>query len=253
MYKIRPMPYPLYLPGETTPPTAKPLLELPVLILVGLTGVGKSSLLSTLDYPTLSDRREVVDRYVLPLFGHKPGDTLDRAERFALTRRFREEHPGGVAEALEGSKTEPIWPLVFDGLRGADEVRYALEHLPETYFVVLEASDLTRLGRLLNRADRFDRVHLEATDERALRTLAEDVLNESELEEALSWGVPAKELSAKLKIVAEERKNYDPAGARRVLTGSPRALFLDTEALSLEAEAAQVRAFVERISLEARR
>jgi hypothetical protein len=215
--------------------------------------VGKSSLLHALSYPALPDRREVVDRFVLPLFGYQPGDQLDRAQRFALTRRFREEHPGGVAEALAHSSTEPVWPLIFDGLRGEAELRYALGHLPETYFVVLEARDLTRLSRLLNRADSFDRINPEPADLEMIGKLAEGVLSEVELGEALSWKVSPEDLTAKLKIVAEERKNYDPAGARRVLQGSPRALFLDTEALSLEAEAAQIRVFVERISLEARR
>ncbi|MER3555546.1 MAG: hypothetical protein C4331_14715 [Meiothermus sp.] len=238
----------LYLPGETTPPLARPLAELPLLVLVGLTGAGKSSLLDTLSYPALPDRREVVDRFVLPLFGYQPGTKLDRAERFALTRRFREGHPGGVAEALFQSKAEPAWPLIFDGLRGEDELRYALEHLPQAHFIVLEASDLTRLKRLLSRGDSFDRVRLGATDLDALKALAEGVLSEAELEEALSWDVPPQDLTAKLKIVAEERKNYDPEGAKKVLYGSPRALFLDTERLSVEQEATRIRAFVGKIS-----
>lgn len=233
----------LYLPGEPSPPDAVALSEAPLLVLVGLTGVGKSSLLQALAYPSLPDRREVVDRYVLPLFGYA-GDSLDRSERFALTRRFREEHRGGVAEALARARIVPTWPLLFDGLRGEDEVRYALEHLPNTYFIVLEARDLTRLSRLLRRGDSFDRVKLDSSDLSALRELAKGVLSEPELEQALSWGVPLEDLSAKLKIVAEERKNYDPAGAKRVLAGSPRALLLDTEALSLEQEVQQIRQFV---------
>lgn len=238
----------LYLPGEAAPLEARPLPGLPLLVLVGLTGVGKSSLLDALSYPALPDRREVVDRYVLPLFGRQPANQLDRSERFALTRRFREEHPGGIAEALSQSRVEPAWPLIFDGLRGEDELRYALEHLPQAHFIVLEASDLTRLSRLINRGDSFDRVRLGAADLEALRTLAEGVLNEGELEEALSWGIPAEDLTAKLKIVAEERKNYDPDGARKVLRDSPRALFLNTERLSVEGEAERIRAFVGRIS-----
>jgi len=213
-------------------------------VLVGLTGVGKSSLLAALAYPSLPDRREVVDRYVLPLSGHKPSDKLDRSQRFALTRRFRQEHPGGVAEALADSKVVPTWPLLFDGLRGEDEVRYALEHLPQTYFIVLEARDLTRLERLLNRGDSFDKVKLESADPNTIRELSQGVVSEEELGEALSWGVPLEDLMSKLKIVAEERKNYDPDGAKRVLQGSPRALFLDTEHLSIEQEAEQIRHFV---------
>jgi hypothetical protein len=89
-------------------------------------------------------------------------------------------------------------------------------------------------------------VRVEQSDLTTLRELAQGVLGEEELEEALGWNVPIPELIAKLKIVAEERKNYNPDAAREALQDSPRALFLDTEALSLDEEAAAIRAFVER-------
>jgi hypothetical protein len=232
------MSHPLYFAPE---PHSRRLAELPLLILVGLTGVGKSSLLQRLNMATLPDRREVVDRYVMPLFGFEPSDKLDRAQRFEITRRFRREHPGGVAEALMQGYTRPVWPLLFDGLRGEAEVRYALEHLPLARFVVLEATDLVRLSRLLNRGDGFDQIALSSD---SLRAAAEGVLNGEELRTALSWNVAPEDLLAKLKIVAEERKNYDPGGARRVLAGSPRALFLDTEKLSVEEEAQRIVEFV---------
>ena len=235
----------LYLPGEEAP-QSRPLAEMPLLILVGLTGVGKTSLLKRLNYPTLPDRRELVDRYVFPLYGYAQ-PPLDRSERFTLTRRFRQEHPGGVAEILLNSRAVPTWPLLFDGLRGEEEVGFALKRLPQSHFIVLEARDLTRLSRLLGRGDAFDKVRVDKGDLATLRQLAKGVLSEAELEEALSWQVPLQELAAKLKIVAEERKNYNPDGVRKVLRGSPRALFLDTEALSLDEEAAAIRAFVERI------
>jgi len=236
----------LYLPGEASPEQSRRLSELPLLILVGLTGVGKTSLLERLHYPALPDRRALVDRYVFPLYGYA-SPPLDRSERFALTRRFRQEHPGGVAEILLHSRVVPTWPLLFDGLRGAEEVEFALQRLPQSYFIVLEARDLTRLSRLLGRGDAFDKVRVEQSDLATLRELARGVLREGELEEALSWQVSAQELAAKLKIVAEERKNYNPEATRWALQGSPRALFLDTEALSLAEEVAAIRAFVERI------
>ena len=229
------MMHPLFLPGEPTPPQAVPLVEQPLLVVVGLTGVGKSHLLRLLAYPTLPDRREVVDRYVLPLSGLQP--PLDRVQRFELTRRFRAEHPGGVAEALLAGQTLPAWPLVFDGLRGRDEVGFALERLPQARFVVLEASDQVRLARLLERGDSFDRVKGELAQ---WSDLAQGIFTDRQLEEILSWPVAPSELQAKLTIVAEERKNYDPQGARQVLQGSPRALFLDTERLSPQQEVEQI-------------
>ncbi len=241
------MAHPLYLPGEPAPSNAPVLPEVPLLILVGLTGVGKTSLIEQLGFATLPDRRELVDRYVFPLYGYAAGHQLDRSERFALTRRFRQEHPGGVAEILTKSRAVPAWPLLFDGLRGEDEVRFALKHLPKSFFIVLEARDLTRLSRLLTRGDDFDRVRIASTNPHTARELAKGVLSEGELEEALRWNVSAQDLTAKLKIVAEERKNYDPAGTQRALLGSPRALFLDTETLSVAQEATAIGAFVEQI------
>lgn len=241
------MAHPLYLPGEPAPSNAPLLPEVPLLILVGLTGVGKTSLIEQLCFATLPDRRDLVDRHVFPLYGYATGDQLDRSERFALTRRFRQEHPGGVAEILARCRAVPTWPLLFDGLRGEDEVRFALEHLPRSFFIVLEARDLTRLSRLLTRGDTFDRVQIDSTSLHTARELAKGVLSEGELEEALRWNISTQDLTAKLKIVAEERKNYDPAGTRRALLGSSRALFLDTETLSIAQEAAAIRTFVKQI------
>lgn len=239
------MAHPLYLPGEPAPSNISLLPEIPLLILVGLTGVGKTSLIEQLGFATLPDRRELVDRYVFPLYDYAAGHQLDRSERFALTRRFRQEHPGGVAEILAKSRTVPAWPLLFDGLRGEDEVHFALKHLPKSFFIVLEARDLTRLSRLLTRGDAFDRVRIDSSDLHTVQELAQGVLSEGELEEALGWNVSAQDLTAKLKIVAEERKNYDPAGTKQALQGSPRALFLDTETLGVVQEAAAIRKFVE--------
>jgi hypothetical protein len=214
----------------------------PLLILVGLTGVGKSTLVEALGLPRLPDRRELVDLYVLPRYGAKP--PIPREERFRLTRRFREEFPGGVAEVLARGYVPPAPLLLFDGLRGEEEVAYALKHLPKALFVVLHAREITRLKRLLARQDAFDRVALSPLEVEKLQELAQGVLAPEELEEALALA-PAEEVLAKLKIVAEEKRNYDPEGPLRLLRDHPRALVLDTEALDPLAEAQAVRAFLE--------
>lgn len=218
-----------------------PVGEAPLLVLVGLTGVGKSTLVEALDLPRLPDRRELVDLYVLPRYGARP--PIPREERFRLTRRFREEFPGGVAEVLARGYVAPHPMLLFDALRGEAEVAYALTHLPKALFVLLHAREATRLKRLLSRQDAFDRVQLRPEEMAELRALAEGVLSPEELEEALSLA-PLEEVLAKLKIVAEEKRNYDPLGPLRLLEGHPRALVLDTERLSPREEVEAVRAFL---------
>jgi hypothetical protein len=211
--------------------------EARLLIVVGLTGAGKSSFTRALGWPLLPNRRELVDRYVLPAFGRDPA-ALDRTERFELTRRWRQEHPGGVAEALAAGYVPAGRRLVFDGLRGADEVAYAREHLPRARFVVLEAPAAVRLERLLGRGDGFDRVA--AAPRGRLAPLAAGVLDEDELERfAAAW--PADELAEKLSIIAAEQRNYHPEGPRRLLAGSPRALFIDTTVTSPAAAARKAR------------
>ncbi len=199
-------------------PGLVPLRDHPLLILVGLTGVGKSTLVEALGLPRLPDRRELVDRYVLPRYGAEP--PIPREERFRLTRRFREEFPGGVAEVLARGYAPPKPLLLFDGLRGEGEVAFALEHLPKALFVVLHAREATRLKRLLSRRDAFDRVEVAPEEEARLRALAQGVLTEEELREALSLA-PLEEVLAKLKIVAEEKKNYDPMGLCAFLRATP--------------------------------
>ncbi|WP_124105320.1 DEAD/DEAH box helicase family protein [Thermus thermophilus] len=218
-----------------------PVREVPLLVLVGLTGVGKSTLVEALGLPRLPDRRTLVDRYVLPRYGAKP--PIPREERFRYTRRFREEFPGGVAEVLARGYAAPKPLLLFDGLRGEKEVAFALENLPKALFVLLHAREATRLKRLLARKDAFDRVALKAEELAALKALAQGVLTEEELAEALALA-PWEEVLAKLKIVAEEKKNYDPEGPLRLLSGHPRALVLDTEALSPEEEVLKVKRFL---------
>ena len=48
--------------------------------------------------------------------------------------------------------------LVFDGLRGTNEVAYAAVTLPHARFALLDAPDWERLKRLLGRNDDFDHI-----------------------------------------------------------------------------------------------
>ena len=251
-------------PAPTERPLGgRPLGECPLTVLVGVTGVGKSTALAALQgadpaLKVLPDRREVTDAVmILPLAG---GPVSDREERFRLTALYRKEHPGGMAQALGSLLADTgYWgqnPL-FDGLRGADEVRYAAAHFPRWRFVALGAPDAVRVRRLLGRGDRFDQIGTEGTGAQGagdLRAALGELKGSAEVFTAadldalaglVSEGHRPEDILAKTKIVASERRNYDPAAAEAVLRTLPpeRALILDTVQLSPGEVSAAVRAW----------
>ena len=210
-----------------------PLTEVPLLVLVGLTGAGKTTLARELGFPTLPNRRELTDHFVLG----EP--VIDRVERFRRVAAWREDHPGGLAELLAKGYVPANGLWLFDGLRGEGELEYALKALPRARFLVLELDNETRLFRLLSRGDGFDRA--KASGE--LEQVARGVISKEALEKALRLA-PIEEVERKLRIVAEEAKNYGYDGVRRVLSGSRRVLFLDAKKPVLELVQA-VRRFLE--------
>lgn len=232
-----------------------PLAAQPLLVLVGVTGVGKSTVLAALEgLKRLPDRREVTDAVMIVPQARQA--VADREQRFALTAQYRRTHPGGMAQALGSLHADPErWSgrLVFDGLRGQGEVEYAARQFPLWRFVSLHAPDLVRVRRLLGRADAFDVVAqtVQATgvraDARTFNLLAElevldgvdEVFGSAQLYEiaALSaQGFAPADLLAKTRIVLSERRNYDPQAARRVLNVLPdwRSLDLDTSLFSAQ-------------------
>lgn len=239
----------------------------PLLVLVGVTGVGKSTTLARMEeqgarLAALPERRTLTDRLIIPAVQAAAGEAIapvvDRAARFGYTRRFREMYGGGMAQALTLISVAPeiaCQPVLFDGLRGADEIAFALEHLPQARFVMLDAPDVVRVLRLLGRNDSFDRM---ASGSQAAGggdpvTLGDLVVDEvgalfSEDEvvrlRALvgSGMVTADEVQAKVRIVLEERRNYDPAATRRLLeeAGGTRALIVETTAHDSSAVAAMI-------------
>ncbi|WP_425148157.1 ATPase [Deinococcus sp.] len=227
-----------------------------LVVLVGVTGVGKSSALAALPgLKVLPDRREITDAVmILPVLGRP---VRDREERFALSADYRRTHPGGMAQALGSLHADPTrWsgPLVFDGLRGADEVRYAAEQFPAWRFVSLHAPDALRVRRLLGRADSFDQVAGRATtsDLRgALERLegSGEVFGAHDLDELAALtgqGYSAADILTKARIVVSERRNYDPQAARSVLAPLPawRHLELDTVQVSAQQVAERVAAWL---------
>jgi hypothetical protein len=142
-------------------------------MLVGLTGTGKSTTLDALDRlrhqgetaycDEIPNRREVADWIIIPCAQAAASEVIrpvkDRAERFALTRRFAQEvDAGGSAAAYGWLHYHETGPLLSDGLRGPGEIAYALAHYPRWRVVELWVDPVTRLQRLTNRKDSFDQV-----------------------------------------------------------------------------------------------
>jgi hypothetical protein len=229
--------------GRPLPAGWRSMADSEVLVLVGVTGAGKSTAIAAMDerkvaYSLLPDRRVVTDRVIIPLYESEP--VFDRVQRFAITQRFTRDCRGGMAAVLAGLAADASTrglPLVFDGLRGEAEVAHAAAVLPHARFLVLTAPDPVRLMRLLKRGDAFDRaaptgeasggVTLDLPD-------AEGILSPADIErlraEVAAGTLEADEVRAKFKIIAAERRNYDPDRAvAALLAAAPeRTAVVDT-------------------------
>ncbi len=247
--------------GAPRPAGWRALAEGDLVVLVGLTGVGKTSTLALVlerlgRGGLLPDRRELTDKVIIGT----GAPASDRLERFARTRRFRDEHPGGMAAILAAIAIDPAElrePLFFDGLRGPEEVAHAAAALPRARFVALSAGNAVRLARLLGRADPFDRLGPTARlteagrdGDAAALAAAEGLLAPAEIEalrRAISAGrlLPA-EVEAKLAIIREEQLSYDPEltfAALRAAAGG-RCLVLETDAEDVESVAGRALRFL---------
>jgi AAA domain len=220
------------------------LSDLEFFVLVGVTGVGKTTTLEALTragfgFSSLPDRRELTDVVMIEPLAGKP--VTDREERFALTAKYRELHPGGMAQAigtLQINLEQIPLPLIFDGLRGLEEVTFAAHHYAKARFIVLDAPDETRVERLLGRLDVFDAISSTNPNGDTIEQLkaikgVHQVFTMQQLEKLANFeqrGLSAWEIVAKTKIVVLERQNYNPIEARDYLLqlGSERVLYVDT-------------------------
>ena len=257
-----------------------------MLVVAGVTGVGKSTALEGLGRRLrcilLPDRRQLADRIVFPLVQDEVGEprrpVRDRVERFRLTALYRERHRGGMAHALSRLRVDPAAEglLVFDGLRGAEEIGWAIEHLSRARFLALHAPEAVRLFRLLDRGEAFDRAELPvgAAPPRAGSSVAsrgdawgaaatlaasvpglDAVVGRDEIERLLRSpaldGVSLDEVARKAAILVEEARNYDPRAAVRLLEESldaRRRLVIDTSALGRDEVVDRVVEWLERPS-----
>ena len=224
--------------------------DCPMLVLVGVTGVGKSTTLEALHrhglgFQALPDRREITDAVIFA--GER---VTDRAERFGRTAAFRRAHPGGMAQALERISVALTPPILFDGLRGLAEVSYAAQAFPLTRFVALDAPDTVRVSRLLGRGDAFDALHTSSGDASTLELLhaiegVHAVFSFPQLISLAALPQAPSEIAAKVGIVVTERQHYDPVSTNAYLKALPnqRALYANTALEPAEAVAQRIAAW----------
>ena len=219
-----------------------------MLVLVGVTGVGKSTTLRALhalepDLQVLPDRREITDAVI---FNNEP--ISDRRQRFERTAAFRIANPGGMAQALEQISVSLTPPILFDGLRGLEEVTHAARVFPLARFVTLDAPDTVRVSRLLGREDVFDAMqfaqHTSASTLELLHAIegVKSVFSSAELASLAALPQSPSEIAAKVSIVVTERQHYNPVTANEFLSQLPkqRALYANTALESAQAVAQRI-------------
>lgn len=229
--------------GFPIPSGWETIIHHPCLIIVGNIGVGKSTAINSLRqeglvFSLLPNRRILTNEFILAPVLKKDGkevQELDRLERFHYTCRYREKFPSGIAHVLKQIHINPQQVqslLIFDGLRGEKEVSYAVENLPLAKFIYLNAPDIVRLERLLQRQDSFD--FIEDNDNLDILETSLKIFTNKERKRLLSLvenkQIEVGSLQQKLKIITTEKSNYDIEKTKLVLetTAPQRTLFIDS-------------------------
>lgn len=133
-----------------------------LIIIVGLTGVGKTTMMNTLtksglNFTLLPNRRTLTTELIIPYIAAINGnkiETICRLERFKYTRQYQKQFPSGMGNILTQLQINSHtinYPLIFDFLRGQNEVNYGAKTLKKAKFVLLSAPLSVRLKRLFTR------------------------------------------------------------------------------------------------------
>ena len=244
--------------GERIPHGWQSIINFPLLIFVGGMGAGKSTTLDLLlegEYLEglgfrpfrLPDRRELTERLIIADMQREMGEPirkLKRLERVSYIIRYKKEQPAGVAFSIsrlalnvQEMQNPGTLFVVFDGLRGEDEVKFTLSKLPMARLVMFHTPDIVRLERLIERNDAYDKVDGDViSDKQSLvkelkqfEFLTFDEINYL-LEIVKSGKIIVEELFRKLKLLEVEYSMYDVHNTRQILQdlGGERVLEVDT-------------------------
>ena len=237
------------------------LSDLSITFVSGLTGVGKSSTLATLKSANLNllpNRRRLTDDIIIPQMQREMGQPVrhvpDRLERFELTRRYRETHGGMVTALLaylQETNPDPGAAYVFDNLRGLTECTAGTKTFDSSRFIFLDAPPLTRLKRMLGRADRFDTINATRLENSSFSEQLLAIENLSEVFDAYELArleanadIADHTILDAVRIIVKEHENYNAEAAASYLkTVLPpkRLLYLDTGQMPIDAVAAALK------------
>ena len=202
-----------------------------ILFVVGLTGVGKSTTLDNVlkqltNLKLLPNRRVLTDEIIIPTMQRHKGQSevvvSDRAERFELTKAYRELSPEGMAkvvfEYLNGQDFSGQ-DLIFDNVRGVNEVAGVAELFNDARILMLDAPEEVRLQRLVGRGDVFDQLSAEAD------------------------GHEDADVARAKAILSKEKQSYDSAATKNYLDkqyNKEQYLYIDTHELSIDEVTAKI-------------
>jgi deoxyadenosine/deoxycytidine kinase len=136
------------------------------IIIAGFSGCGKSTLTKLLlgrlsNYYNIPERRILTDKFIINPLMEKYNlkeNFLIRKNRINLVNFFKNNTPEGIVYFLKNIYLSPLKydGYIFDGIRGDDEIKAALECFPNAKIIHLTASEEVRKERIYSRNDSFD-------------------------------------------------------------------------------------------------
>ena len=245
------------------------VLQYPLVILVGVTGTGKSTGLELLtesfdkNVVLIPERRILTDHFILRPLMREQGlaeRTLTREERYPYLKQFRKDHPEGVAGILRQlALKKPLESdqfLVFDGLRGLNEIDYALENFSNCHFLAFDTPYSVRILRLLERRDSHDNFIRENKSLDSVESILKKISNRLSKEELdsfkeaiLSNKYHLDDLSHKVEVIEREELLYTPKSSLKRLQENKNNTFciVDTHLHSLDEEKSMIKNFINKI------